>query len=85
MGGWVFKQFRPSGFFIPTPCHQVVSQEHQGLPEQAASKLALKKLTEEVLRAFPTGSKVSILPKPTDDAARGSDYPKPRDHGFRHL
>ncbi|XP_068395877.1 coiled-coil domain-containing protein 17 isoform X1 [Eschrichtius robustus] len=34
----------------PTPCTQVVPQEHQGLPDQEASKSALKRLTDEVQR-----------------------------------
>ncbi|XP_045875751.1 coiled-coil domain-containing protein 17 isoform X2 [Meles meles] len=35
-------------------CRQVVPQEHQGLPDQEASKLAFKKLTEEEMRPWIT-------------------------------
>ncbi|XP_032158613.1 uncharacterized protein LOC116567580 isoform X2 [Mustela erminea] len=35
-------------------CRQVVPQEHQGLPDREASKLALKKLTEEEMRPWIT-------------------------------
>ncbi|XP_032733530.1 coiled-coil domain-containing protein 17 [Lontra canadensis] len=35
-------------------CRQVVPQDHQGLPDQEASKLALKKLTEEEMRPWIT-------------------------------
>ncbi|XP_045655623.1 coiled-coil domain-containing protein 17 isoform X1 [Ursus americanus] len=49
---WALLATHTQRFCIGRLTREVVSQEHQGLPEQAASKLALKKLTEEVQRLW---------------------------------
>ncbi|XP_073758782.1 coiled-coil domain-containing protein 17 isoform X1 [Callorhinus ursinus] len=47
---WELLATHTQRFCIGRPTREVVPQEHQGLPEQEASKLATKKLTEEVQR-----------------------------------
>nr|KAF6377441.1 coiled-coil domain containing 17 [Myotis myotis] len=54
---------QPSKASEPQGPTVAASQEHQGFPEQEANKSALRKLTEEVHWALPTGSKLSVLPK----------------------
>nr|XP_054368864.1 coiled-coil domain-containing protein 17 [Mirounga angustirostris] len=78
---WPLLATHTQRFCIGRLTREVVPQEHQGLPDQEASKLALTKLTEEVPRAFPTGSRNLA----TSLGLQVTRIMGHRDHGVRYL